>query len=103
MSLSTGARAGWTGPAATPRGELRAEIGACFLSAVLEIPDSGDLTNHTSYIAHWLQALENDPKFIFRASSAASKATDYILSFSKPQDAAQGEVEIEAEAVEVVG
>ncbi len=66
------ARTGWIGDYA--EGELRAELGAVFFAAALGIPDSGDLTNHASYLASWLQALENDPKFIFRASSAASKA-----------------------------
>jgi antirestriction protein ArdC len=76
-------RLGWTGSYA--EGELRAEIGACFLATALGIPNSSDLTNHTSYIASWLQALENDPKFIFRASAAASKAADFILAFSRPK------------------
>lgn len=75
-------RLGWTGSYA--EGELRAEIGACFLATALGVPNSGDLTNHTAYVQTWLQALENDPKFIFQASSAASKAADYILSFSRP-------------------
>ncbi len=76
-------RTGWTGSYA--EGELRAEIGACFLATALGIPNSSDLTNHTSYIQSWLQALENDPKFIFRASAASSKAVDFILAFSHPK------------------
>jgi len=87
-------RTGWTGSYA--EGELRAEIGACFLATALGIPNSDDLRNHSSYIQSWLQALENDPKFIFRASAAASKAADYILTFSRPQE------EIDAEAGAVV-
>ncbi len=86
-------RTGWTDTYA--EGELRAEIGACFLATALGIPNSNDLTNHTSYIHSWLQALENDPKFIFRASAAASKAADFILNFSRPQE----ETDAEAEAV----
>ena len=76
-------RTGWSGSYA--EGELRAEIGACFLATALGIPNSDDLTNHTAYIQSWLQALENDPKFIFRASAAASKAADFILNFSRPK------------------
>jgi antirestriction protein ArdC len=76
-------RTGWSGNYA--EGELRAEIGACFLATALGIPNSSDLTNHTSYIASWLQALENDPKFIFRASAVASQAADFILGFSRPK------------------
>jgi antirestriction protein ArdC len=76
-------RTGWSGSYA--EGELRAEIGACFLATALGIPNSSDLTNHTAYIQSWLQALENDPKFIFKASAAASRAADYILAFSRPK------------------
>ena len=76
-------RTGWSGTYA--EGELRAEIGACFLATAMGIPNSDDLTNHTAYVQSWLQALENDPKFIFRASAAASKATDFILAYSRPK------------------
>lgn len=73
----------WTGSYAA--GELRAEISACFLASSLGIPNSEDLTNHAAYIKSWLEALENDPKFIFQAATAASKAADFILAFSRPQ------------------
>ena len=86
-------RTGWSGSYA--EGELRAEVGACFLANALGIPNSDDLTNHSAYIQSWLKALENDPKFIFRAAAAASKATDFILNFSRPK-------EVEADAGELV-
>jgi antirestriction protein ArdC len=41
-------RLGWTGSYA--EGELRAEIGACFLVTALGIPNSNNLTNHAAYI-----------------------------------------------------
>jgi antirestriction protein ArdC len=75
-------RLGWAGGYA--EGELRAEIGAAYLSAALNIPDSGDLTNHAVYLGRWLQALDAAPGFLFRAASAAAKGADYILSFSRP-------------------
>ena len=74
-------RLGWTGNYA--EGELRAEIGSVFLSQSLAIPQSGDLTNHVAYIQSWLKALKNDPGFIVRAASAASKAADFVLSHSR--------------------
>ena len=89
-------RLNWLGSYA--EGELRAEIGSCFLSAALNIPESGELTNHTAYIASWIRALENDSKYIFRASSAASAAADFILSFSRPQ-AGQAKAEEQKAAV----
>ena len=43
----------------------------------------------------WLQAMRNDPRFIFMASAQASKATDFILSFSrKPEEAPEPTEEI---------
>ena len=74
-------RLGWEGSYA--EGELRAELGSVFLMQSLGLPQGGDLTNHIAYIQSWLTALENDPKFIFRASSAASKAADFVLKYSR--------------------
>jgi len=89
-------RLGWSGSYA--EGELRAEITACFLSAASGIPDSGNLTNHAKYLESWLSAIDGgDTRFIFRASSAASKAAEYFLSFSRPTE--EPVVEREADAV----
>ena len=74
-------RLAWTGSYAL--GELIAEIGACYTAAQLAIPCSDKLDNHTAYLASWLKELENDPKAILRAASQASKATEFILSFSR--------------------
>jgi antirestriction protein ArdC len=86
-------RLGWSGSYAL--GELRAEIAASFLLAELGVPQSDDLTNHHAYVAGWLKALQGDPRYIFQASTAASKATSLLLSFSRPTEAAE-EVEPEA-------
>ena len=51
--------------------------------AELGVPQSEDLTNHQSYVQNWLKALRNDNRFIFKASTAANKAADYVLSFSR--------------------
>ena len=64
-------------------GELMAEIGSCYLAAELGIPTADTSANHQSYVASWLSGLQNDRRFIFQASSQASKAADYILSFSR--------------------
>jgi antirestriction protein ArdC len=64
-------------------GELRAEIAAAYMLAELNVPQSDDLSNHHAYLGHWLEALQNDPRFIFTCSTAASKAADFILSFSR--------------------
>lgn len=66
-------------------GELIAEIGACYLSTELNIPGSDNLDNHSAYLKHWLEGMQQDTKFIFQASHQASKAVDFILSFEKSE------------------
>ena len=63
--------------------ELVAEMGSCFMLAALGVPQSSDLSNQKCYVANWLEALNKDSRFIFRAASAASKAADFILAFSR--------------------
>jgi antirestriction protein ArdC len=63
-------------------GELIAEMSSCFVCSELGIPLTEGLDNHVAYLGNWLKALKNDPTFIFRASTQASKVTDYLLSFS---------------------
>jgi antirestriction protein ArdC len=76
-------------------GELVAEIGSCYLCRELGVPASDDLTNHVAYLKSWLRAMKSDPRFIFTASAQASKAADYILSFSrKPEDVPEPESEL---------
>lgn len=77
-------RLGWEGSYAL--GELIAEMGACYLCAQTNIPASDDLTNHTSYLAAWLKALKDDRKFIFKAAAQASKASQFILGFSRTNE-----------------
>lgn len=83
-------RLGWKASYAI--NELIAEIGSCFLAAECGIPNSDDLSNHQSYVASWLNALENDKKAIFQAASQASKVAEFILSFS-------GQLAVEEEEV----
>jgi antirestriction protein ArdC len=80
-------RLDWTGGYAL--GELRAEIASAYLLAELGVPQSDDLSSCKAYIAGWIKALEDDPRAIFTASTAASRAADFILSFSRvevPED-----------------
>lgn len=76
-------RLGWKGNYAM--GELIAEISSCYTAAQLGIPVGDDLHNHTAYLASWLKALEDDPKAIFKAAGQASKATQFILGFSRTE------------------
>ena len=61
--------------------ELVAEIGSCYTCTEIGIPTSDDLSGVTSYVQSWLRAMQNDPSFIFKAASHASKAADFLLSF----------------------
>ncbi|MDI5932205.1 ArdC family protein [Halomonas kalidii] len=56
--------------------ELIAELGAAFLCAHAGIP--GEL-RHEGYIENWLEALKGDKRYLFQASSAARKASEYLL------------------------
>ena len=69
-------------------GELAAEIGSCYVSAQLGIPQGEGLGNHAAYLRSWLEALKNDRSYIFRASRQASKVTDFLLGFVKKPEAA---------------
>jgi antirestriction protein ArdC len=64
-------------------GELIAELGGCFMCSELGLPTADNMTNHAAYLKNWLTAMKGDPKFIFKASTQASKAVDYLLSFSR--------------------
>ena len=63
--------------------ELVAELGSLFLSADLGI-QSTDLEgefyeNHVSYLQSWMNALENDPSYLFKAASKAEHADTFIM------------------------
>lgn len=68
---------------ATWQKELVAELGSLFLSADLGI-QSTDLEgefyeNHVSYLQSWMNALENDPSYLFKAASKADHADTFIM------------------------
>jgi antirestriction protein ArdC len=64
-------------------GELIAEMGSCFLASELGLPNAETLPNHASYLESWLKEMRSDHRYIFQAATQASKAADYILSFSR--------------------
>lgn len=59
--------------------ELVAELTSAFLCAMLGFEKH--ITTNTAYIKSWLSVLKDDNKAIFRASSQAQKAADYIMAF----------------------
>jgi antirestriction protein ArdC len=63
------------------REELVAELASLFLSMKTGLPHNPE--RHAAYISSWLRALKKDKNELFRAASAASKATDYLLQVKK--------------------
>lgn len=74
-------------------GELIAEMSSCLMMAELGLPTTTNLQNHAAYLKNWLDGMAGDSKFIFKAASQASKAVDYLLSFSRTAVAASEQVE----------
>lgn len=69
------------GSLAYAKEELVAELGAAFLCADLRI--SGRL-QAPEYLAHWAQLLREDKRAIFRASSCARMAAEYLHAKGDP-------------------
>lgn len=69
--------------------ELVAEIGACYLLLELGVPRSEKMIPQSqSYLAHWLDRMGGDPKYVFDAATQASKAVEYLLAFVGKQNPA---------------
>lgn len=63
-------------------GELVAELGACFMISELNVPLADKMIQSSqSYLGAWLSKIGGDPKYLFRASTQASKVADYLLGF----------------------
>lgn len=60
--------------------ELVAEITAVALMNHTGLETKGTFRNSAAYVQNWLSALRNDKRLIVSASSAASKAFDYITA-----------------------
>jgi antirestriction protein ArdC len=60
------------------REELVAEMTAAFTCATLGITPT---VRHADYIGSWLEVLREDDRAIVRAASAASKASEFLLTF----------------------
>ena len=56
--------------------ELRAEIASLMIGERLDI--GMDVANHQSYVANWVQVLQDDPKEILRAAADAEKIMAYL-------------------------
>lgn len=66
--------------------ELVAEMGSAMLCMVAGIDTAAIFQNSVAYIANWLTVLDNDPKMVIRASSAASKAMKHVLGTDREKE-----------------
>ena len=66
------------------REELRAEIASYMLSSDIGI--SHDPSNHASYIASWIQVLDQDKTEIFKASNDAERIRQFIVDAGRDLD-----------------
>ncbi len=64
--------------------ELVAELGSCFLGAVLGF-EPVTKEDHSAYIQSWLKVLKNDNRFIIHAASQAQKAVEYITGMQSKE------------------
>ncbi len=72
--------------------ELVAELGAAMVGARLGIIGE-HIDNHAAYLAHWLKALKDDKRAIFKAATLAQKAADMVLANATAPTTGPGESE----------
>jgi Antirestriction protein len=66
------------------REELRAEIASLMLGEQLQI--GHDPSQHAAYIGSWIEALEKDPREIFRAAADAEKIARLVRSYERVKE-----------------
>lgn len=71
------------GDAGYAREELVAELGAAFLCADLGLALT-PRADHASYIASWLEVLNDDRRFVFTAAAHAQRAVDFLHARQAP-------------------
>lgn len=60
--------------------ELRAEIASAFLNESLGVvKEKIDIQNNKAYVQSWLEVLNKEPNFLFKAISDAEKISDFVL------------------------
>ena len=89
--------------------ELIAELTSCFMGEWVEAPMSdSDLGNHIGYVQGWIEKINNDKNYLFRAIKEAEKASDFMVekgkllelkekkSKEKPSSKKDGKVKLDA-------
>ena len=65
--------------------ELTAEMGAAFFCQIAALDTSQTLQNSTAYIQSWIQHLQNNPKWVLKASKQAREAVEYVMTGKLPE------------------
>lgn len=79
--------------------ELRAEIASLMMGEQLGI--GHDPAQHTAYIASWIQALQEDPREIFRASADAERIVHYLHGREMHQEQTQEQFSVPQQQIQV--
>ena len=66
------------------REELRAEISSMITGERLEL--GHDPNRCAAYVGHWIQALKDDPREIYRAAKDAQDISDWVLERARERD-----------------
>jgi antirestriction protein ArdC len=48
------------------------------------------LENHVAYLGAWLKNMKDDPAYVFKASTQASRVADYLLAMVRKPEAVAG-------------
>ena len=65
--------------------ELRAEISSMMSGDRIAL--GHDPSRHAAYVGHWIKALKDDPREIYRAAQDAQEISDYVLGRARERDA----------------
>jgi len=65
--------------------ELVAELTACFIGSEMGIMSERKMENSAAYIKNWVSTLQSNTDWIMKASSYASKASNYILNKNRQE------------------
>lgn len=81
------------------REELRAEMASWKLGDKIGVPH--DPSNHVSYLAGWVKALQEDPRELWNASRDSDAIVEYIMAFDREREQERGVSEEEHESERV--
>lgn len=70
--------------------ELIAELGAAYLMAIYGISTEKSEKNTAAYLQGWIKTFKSDKQMLYKASSEAQKAVDFILNKGTAENTTEG-------------